>query len=78
MIRQLDKVFVLDTRNTTYAFRVTDSGHLEHLYYGKRITIREATDALSLTEKQSFSSGSSNVYDEKHPNLTLENVRLEM
>lgn len=78
MIRQLDNVFVLDTKNTTYTFRVTESGHLEHLYYGKRINIREASDVLSLTEKQSFSSGSSNVYNEKYPTLTLENVRLEM
>jgi alpha-galactosidase len=78
MIRQLDKVFVLDTKNTTYAFRLMESGHLEHLYYGKKITIREASDVLSLTEKQSFSSGSSNVYNEKYPTLTLENVRLEM
>ena len=78
MIRQLDNVFVLDTRNTTYCFRVTDSGHLEHLYYGRRITVATASDVSSLVEKQSFSSGSSNMYHEKYPTLSLENVRLEM
>ena len=62
MIRQLDNVFVLDTKNTTYCLRVTDSGHLEHLYYGKRIAISSASDANVLVEKQSFFSGSSIVY----------------
>ena len=78
MIRQLDNVFVLDTKNTTYCFRVLDSGHLEHLYYGKKISIREASDVTPLVEKQSFFSGSSIVYNESYPNLTLENIRLEM
>ena len=78
MIRKLDNVFVLDTQNTTYCFRVMDSGHLEHLYYGKHLPITKASDVTSLVEKQSFCSGSSNMYSEKHPTLTLENVRLEM
>ena len=38
MIRQLDNVFVLDTKHTTYCFQVLESGHLEHLYYGKRLS----------------------------------------
>ncbi len=78
MIRQLDKVFVLDTGNTTYAFHVLESGHLEHLYYGEKIDIREAGDAAPLMEKQAFAPGNSNVYNEKFPNLSLENIRLEM
>ena len=78
MIRQLDNVFVLDTKSTTYCFRATESGHLEHLYYGKRIAISSASDVNVLVEKQSFFSGSSIVYSDKHPNLTLENLRLEM
>lgn len=78
MIRQLDNVFVLDTKNTTYCFRVMESGHLEHLYYGKKLMIRSASDVTPLIEKQSFFSGSSVVYDEKFPKLTLEDVRLEM
>ena len=78
MIRQLENVFVLDTKNTTYCFRVMESGHLEHLYYGKRIAIYSASDAAALFEKQSFFSGSSIVYSEQYPNLTLENLRLEM
>ncbi len=78
MIRQLDKVFVLDTKNTTYALRVMESGHLEHLYYGEKIDIREAADAEPLCEKQAFAPGNSNIYNDKLPNLSLENIRLEM
>ena len=78
MIRQLKNVFVLDTKHTTYAFQVLESGHLEHLYYGKRIRIEEAEDVKSLAEKQAFPPGNSNVYDDKFPKLSLENMRLEM
>ena len=78
MIRQLDKVFVLDTNNTTYCFRVMESGHLEHLYYGEKIEITSASDVESLVEKQAFAPGNSNVYSNDFPNLSLENVRLEM
>ena len=78
MIRQLDKVFVLDTKNTTYCFRVMESGHLEHLYYGEKIEINSASDVDSLVEKQAFAPGNSNVYSNDFPNLSLENIRLEM
>ena len=78
MIRQLGNVFVLDTNHTTYCFQVLESGHLEHLYYGKRLRIEQASDVESLTEKQAFPPGNSNVYDDKYPKLSLENMRLEM
>ena len=57
MIRHLHEEsceFVLDTDNTTYAFRVTKSGHLEHLYYGKRIKIFTADDLIAFTQKREF------------------------
>ena len=54
MIRQLENVFVLDTKNTTYCFQVLESGHLEHLYYGKKLRIYSASDVKSLAEKQAF------------------------
>lgn len=78
MIRQMEQVFALDTAHTTYCFRVLESGHLEHLYYGKKIRIDCAQDAMSLAEKQAFVPGNSNVYDEKFPKLSLEDLRLEM
>ena len=39
MIREHNLTFELSTPNTTYAFRVTETGPLEHLYYGSKITL---------------------------------------
>ena len=78
MIRQLKNVFVLDTKNTTYCFKTLESGHLEHLYYGKKIRIESAEDVESLAEKQAFPPGNSNVYSEEYSKFSLENMRLEM
>ncbi len=78
MVRQLDNVFVLDTRHTTYCFQVLESGHLEHLYYGKKLRIDRASDVTALAEKQPFPPGNANVYDEKFAKLSLESLRLEM
>lgn len=77
-IRQIENVMVLDTDSTTYAFRVTETGHLEHLYYGKTITIRKKEDADSLIEKHVFAPGNTITYDAAHGNFTLEDMCLEM
>lgn len=78
MIRQLDRVFMLDTRHTTYCFQVLESGHLEHLYYGKKLHIDGAADVTALAEKQPFPPGNANVYDKKFPKLSLESLPLEL
>ena len=52
MIRQLGNLFVLDTNRTTYAFQILPSGHLEHLYYGERISIDSEAEAAVLAEKR--------------------------
>ena len=31
--------FFLQTTHSTYGMRVMETGHLEHLYYGERITV---------------------------------------
>ena len=36
MIKFNDQVFILETKNTTYAFRINE-GYPEHLYYGRRL-----------------------------------------
>ncbi len=36
MITENNKIFRLDTKSTTYAFRINE-GYLEHLYYGRRV-----------------------------------------
>lgn len=78
MIRQLGKVFVLDTDNTTYCFKVLKTGHLEHLYYGEKIEITEEAEADVLSEKHAFAPGNTNIYDQDNPEFTLEDMRLEI
>ena len=78
MIRQTGNLFVLETDNTTYAFSVTDSGHLEHLYYGPLLGPIDERDAFSLSQKRSFEIGNTIVLDPDHKNVMLEDLRLEM
>ena len=57
MITRIENTFVLHTKNTTYAFSALQTGHLEHLYYGRRIaaflpeSIRKVCWAESEKEK---------------------------
>lgn len=74
MIVEKEGVFALETGRTSYLFRVMDTGHLEHLYYGRRIRFR---DASALTEKHFFPPGNGICYDGAHKNLGLEDVCLE-
>ena len=81
MIRKLSgerPTFVLDTRNTSYAFRIMETGQPEHLYYGAKITVNEASDLEALSEKRAFQQGNSIAYDQEHLSFTLEDVPLEM
>lgn len=77
MIRNEQQFFFLDTQDTTYAFRVMDTGHLEHLYYGKKVTL-DAASAQALVEQHAFAPGNTNLYTEKNPEFSLEDVCLEM
>lgn len=67
--------YVLNTKRTSYIFRVTDSGHLEHLYYGKKIRIADSLDGMY--ERQEFMMGNNNSYSQDYPALTLNNLCLE-
>lgn len=80
MVRKQDNVFVLDTAHTTYVFRITETGHLEHLYYGRKITIPLQAEgaARPLTEQHAFCPGNAIVYDEAHGNYTPEDMRWEV
>ncbi|MCH5281316.1 MAG: alpha-galactosidase [Lachnospiraceae bacterium] len=77
MISEEKKVFILHTAHTTYCFRVLETGHLEHLYYGRKITL-DADSAEALFEKHAFPPGNTNVYDEEHTGFSLEDMKLEM
>lgn len=74
MIRTMNDLYVLDTKNTTYAFAVMPTGQLEHLYYGRKIRI---DDADALREKHTFGPGNTIAYINDHGEYTLEDVRLE-
>ena len=78
MIRQIDNLFILDTNHTTYAFHVLETGHLEHIYYGKRIQINSKLEAISLIEKRVVLPGNTVYYNDENKALGLEDVCLEM
>lgn len=78
MIRKENQYFILDTKHTTYCFRVMQTGHLEHLYYGRKVTLHGEEDMQALVEKQAFAPGNLNVYDEENKDVALEDIRLEM
>lgn len=46
MINIKDKIFHLNTENTSYIFRITKYGDLENLYYGEKITFQNNYEAL--------------------------------
>lgn len=75
IVNQNNRFFQLDTAATTYCFRVLDTGHLEHLYYGRKIKV---TDPDSLVEKHAFPPGNTIAYDQEHLAFTLEDMCLEM
>lgn len=75
MISVKDRVFRLDTVDTTYLFRVTKFGHLEHIYYGPRLVPGE--DARVLAQKNIVPMGNSVVYDEADEIYSLDQMYLE-
>ena len=68
-------LFILDTGHTTYAMKVLDTGHIEHLYYGRKIHM---DDADGLSEQHEFAPGTTSVYSPENGNFSLEDMRLEM
>lgn len=77
MIEYIDGAFGLHTENTSYVFAVLPTGQLEHLYYGKRIRLNKSAVA-ALKEKHSFAPGNTVIYDNEHPQYSLEDMKLEM
>ena len=67
--------FRLTTKRTSYIFGVTAFGHLEHLYYGKRIPEDQETELFQI--KRTAFIGTSVAYDEKDPMYCLDNMCLE-
>ena len=78
MIKQLGNLFVLETENSSYIFRVLDSGHLEHLYYGRKVTIQVEEDAEYLYPTRAFLPGNHAAYSEEYNTLSLESLCQEV
>ena len=82
MIRESNRCFELDTRNTTYVFRVRGNGLLEHVYYGERIDLLGAEEIAegqveALSEKQAFAPGNSLCHDQEDRGFSPEYCGLE-
>ena len=80
MIRRFEgerPAFLLETERTSYALRVLPSGHLEQLYYGPRIHIKEAEDLASLAQQRAFEPGNSIVYSPDYPLFIPDDTPLE-
>ena len=71
-----DRVFVLTTAHTTYAFGILPTGQPEHLCYGGRMKIDKDTAEL-LSDRHAFPLGNAIIYDQEHPAFSLEDARLE-
>ena len=72
MIEIKESTYILHTAHTTYAMRKTDTGHLEHLYYGRRI--RTSTGIDNLIIRHEFPLGCSASYDSDHPAIILQDL----
>jgi len=70
-----DRVFRLATAHSSYWFRVTAHGHLEHIHYGVRLPDDQDPDALVV--KRTAGIGSRVAYDESDPLYSLESLCLE-
>ncbi len=73
MITYNNNIFKLDTRSTSYIFRIADCGKLENVHYGPRLRT-QTYDALAL--KNTIMLGGCVDYDTSAP-LSLDNVLLE-
>lgn len=60
MIDIQGQVFRLETTETSYWFRITKFGHLEHIYYGSKL---KSQNVEALLHKRTAVVGSSIVYD---------------
>ena len=74
MIEIFDKVFKLSTLGTSYVFALTDEGHLEHVYYGKRIP---DTDVDALRLKNTIMLGTTVDYRGEKTGYSLDTIPLE-
>lgn len=72
--------FFLQTTHSTYGMRVMETGHLEHLYYGERITVdtQDPSYCAPLVIQRAFAPGNTCIYTKEQPQISMEDVCLEV
>ncbi|MCR5747158.1 MAG: alpha-galactosidase [Lachnospiraceae bacterium] len=84
MIRYYDGCFLLNTKTTSYCFRVLPTGHLEQVYYGNKIMDDGVSDFIlkasfeAMSEKREFTAGNSIAYSDDYQSICLEDTALEI
>ena len=84
MIKEKNGVFLLETNKTSYIFRVMQTGHLEHLYYGRKLYLGDVDSAMwehgirALSQKRVNRNSCSVTYNKEDFTLGMDNVRLEV
>ncbi|MCL2571274.1 MAG: alpha-galactosidase [Defluviitaleaceae bacterium] len=74
MILASEKGFILQTCDTTYIFRTTPYGHLEHIYYGQCL---KSPDIEALSHKRTAQAGSTVAYTQDDLNYSLDRIPME-
>lgn len=77
MIVIKDNIFQLHTAKTSYIFRATDAGLLEHLYYGPYLGEISKEEASAIAIKVPCQAGNMIAYDKEYLNVTPEDICLE-
>ena len=64
--------FFLQTTHSTYGMRVMETGHLEHLYYGERITVdtQDPSSCAPLVIQRAFAPGNTCIYTKEQPQIS--------
>ncbi len=75
MIQYNDNTFWLNTKQSSYIFQVTKFGHLEHLYYGPKLSMNQPVEALKY--KHTAMIGSCVNYDKSDDKYSLDTQTLE-
>lgn len=75
--QKVNRAFVIESRNTSYAFAVNESGHLLHLYYGARLEFDENAIKARLGFSK-YLAGNTISYSNEYSYLALEDTALEL
>ena len=67
-------LFILNTANTTYVFKLLENKQLEHLYYGPSIDVL-SSDALC--ESFVYPPGNASIYSSEYGSFSPEDIRYE-